>query len=280
MRGLVVAGWPSSDGGPVSLPLETAHGSRVPASGARVEEAIVFERSTPEGPWTVCLIAHGMMGQAGGFYSARIVTNTIRAWLGGKLAWDVLDHAISADLRGDDVDFAPWVTRPAENMSPRQSLELAVGAASRALVSARTRWGGAGATLSCAIFHATGYVLAHIGDGRVSRWRDAGELSQLTEDHAFRVSGQAPVLFDALGSSAGAGPDIRHGLLRPGDVFLFASRELSERTNPSSVGRLVADRASSREICDAILAAGASVDCEMSLVVASVKLDPSSAGAT
>lgn len=91
-----------------------------------------------------------------------------------------------------------------------------------ALASKRRDLAGMSCTLSALVMRGCRYYLAHIGDSRVYRLRDA-QLLQLTTDHVWDRPDMRHVLKRAVGLDEYLSIDFGEGDLQPGDVFLLVS---------------------------------------------------------
>ncbi len=101
---------------------------------------------------------------------------------------------------------------------------------------------GMGCTAELLIFHATGFVLGHIGDSRTYRLR-RNNFKQITKDHSLvqeqlnqgiitpeqaRNHKMRNVILRALGINEEIALDVIKGKLFPGDIFLLCSDGLSD----------------------------------------------------
>ena len=101
---------------------------------------------------------------------------------------------------------------------------------------------GMGTTATALVLHGSNrYLLGQVGDIRAYLLRD-GRFHQLTKDHSYvqeqvdlgyltpeqaRTHPYANVITRCVGASADVMPDIFHGTVKPGDVFLLASDGLT-----------------------------------------------------
>lgn len=102
---------------------------------------------------------------------------------------------------------------------------------------------GMGTTATVLLLRREGeFIIGHIGDSRAYRVRD-GSLAQITRDHSWvqeqvdrgmitpeqaRNHPQSNIITRALGTEAYPTPDLYHGDIRTGDVFLLASDGLTD----------------------------------------------------
>ena len=101
---------------------------------------------------------------------------------------------------------------------------------------------GMGTTATCLVLHGSNrYLLGQVGDSRAYLMRD-GKFFQLTKDHSYvqeqvdlgyltpeqaRTHPYANVITRCVGASADVMPDIFHGTVKAGDIFLLASDGLT-----------------------------------------------------
>ena len=97
---------------------------------------------------------------------------------------------------------------------------------------------GVVSTLSLLLLHGGGYHVAHVGDGRVYRWR-AGDLVPLTVDHTWPRRDMRRVLRRAVGLDTHLVIDFLSGETRAGDVFLIVSDGVWEVLGASAVQELL-----------------------------------------
>ena len=81
---------------------------------------------------------------------------------------------------------------------------------------------GMSCTLSAMVLRGNRYYLAHVGDSRIYRLRDA-DLSQLTSDHVWDRPDMRHVLKRAVGLDSHLAVDFAEGELHLGDIFLLVS---------------------------------------------------------
>jgi hypothetical protein len=240
---------------------------------AGAEESWTGECPAPTGVRHACFVVHGLMGQGGGSAPARLVSNTVRACLGIHPAGDVADLCVGAWARERVPDLEPWdASLHDERLGAEATLRHAVGESARTL----SRLGsGVGATICSAIFESTSVVAAHVGDGRVYRWREGEGLVQWTADHTFLDPARPhPILLRALGMDPeGRTPDMVHGEVEPGSVYLLCTRGLSEAAHPSVLEACLGSSTKVHEIQHALLTATARSTIERAFVVARATTD-------
>ena len=101
---------------------------------------------------------------------------------------------------------------------------------------------GMGTTATCLVLHGSNrYLVGQVGDSRAYILRD-GRFQQMTKDHSYvqeqvdlgyltpeqaRTHPYANVITRCVGASADVMPDIFHGTVKAGDVYLLASDGLT-----------------------------------------------------
>lgn len=174
--------------------------------------------------------------------------------------------------------LADYYSTP-DTWSVPQALDKVIAALNRWLHahSRRARdTAGMATTLSALVLRSRRYVIAHVGDTRVYRWRD-GELAQLTSDHVWEHPELKNVLSRAVGLDAGLTVDYADGDLATGDVFLLASDGVWGTLGDARLAKLLglnesADVAAAR-IANAATDAGAQDNCT-ALVLRVLELPP------
>lgn len=111
--------------------------------------------------------------------------------------------------------------------------------------------------------------IAHVGDSRAYLWR-GGRLERLTRDHTMaerlreeglvgrrqKVPTWESVLWNALGPSGEeAQLEEKHERLEPGDRLLLCSDGLTRHLRDEELAKRLAQRNSSQELCDELVAA-------------------------
>lgn len=131
-----------------------------------------------------------------------------------------------------------------------QALDKVIGALNRWLYahSRRARdTAGMATTLSALVLRGRRYVIAHVGDTRIYRWRD-GELGCLTSDHVWEHPELNNVLSRAVGLDAGLVVDYADGDLAAGDLFLLASDGAWGTLGEARLAKLLASGGSADDI--------------------------------
>jgi protein phosphatase len=163
--------------------------------------------------WWLYAVADGLGGHAAGEVASSITIRTLREY-------DSAAH-------------------------PRSTMSAAIqdaGARVRAAVDADPALRGMGTTLTAMLFHASGAVLASIGDSRAYQLRDS-HLQMLTEDHNLgRLVAQAavsaelaPRLVRYIDGRPDRSPDLIPVTIRPGDRYLLCTDGLSGVIDPDSI---------------------------------------------
>ncbi|WP_157264506.1 bifunctional protein-serine/threonine kinase/phosphatase [Azohydromonas aeria] len=129
-------------------------------------------------------------------------------------------------------------------------------------------------TLTALALEGHGYTVAHVGDTR-AWFISGGELSLLTQDHAFDHPDQRSRLTRAVGLDEALSVDYAQGPLRVGDVFVLTSDGVHGVLKPARLAALAAQgdaQAASEAIVEAAIAAGGR-DNASALVVRVLGLD-------
>ena len=150
---------------------------------------------------------------------------------------------------------------------------------------------GMGTTVSVLMLAGHRYLIGQVGDSRVYLLRD-GALSQLTKDHSYvqeqvdagfltpeqaRYHPYSNVITRCVGASPDVEPDIYHGQVRTGDLFLVASDGLTgmvddRRLQMLLLSRVTPDRKVHQLIAEANGRGG--LDNITAIVVEVAELDP------
>ena len=128
-------------------------------------------------------------------------------------------------------------------------------------------------TLTALVLRGHGYSLAHVGDTRAYLLR-AGEVTQLTQDHAMAHPDFSHKLLRAVGAEERVVVDYSQGDLQVGDVFVLLSDGVHGVLPPRYLSTLPADdaQAVSQALVDEALARG-SGDNTTALVVRVLGVD-------
>jgi len=95
-------------------------------------------------------------------------------------------------------------------------------------------------TFSAVVFKSRTAHVFHVGDSRVYRYRD-GELEQLTQDHATRISREQSYLTRAMGLEMRLDIDYRTVELRIGDVFVLTTDGVHDFVRPHEIAAVIND---------------------------------------
>ena len=185
-------------------------------------------------------VADGMGGYEGGEVASQIAVATLAEFLRRNAA-------------DDDVTW-PFGFDPSLGLD-ENLVNVAVRFAHREVAARRT---GAlaqmGSTVALMVARGDHAVVAHVGDSRVYRLRDA-RLEQLTRDHSVYAEMQAAGVADlppreqcsfanmitrALGMDAEPSADLRREPLRAGDVFLLCTDRLTEKLGDAELAARLA----------------------------------------
>lgn len=126
---------------------------------------------------------------------------------------------------------------------------------------------GMGTTASCLLLGQAHWVIGHIGDSRIYLLRN-GTLRQVTKDHSYvqeqvdagfltpeqaRYHPYANVITRCVGANAAVEPDILHGELLVGDLFLLASDGLTGMVDDAHLQQLMETRGTPGRQVDAMI---------------------------
>ena len=127
---------------------------------------------------------------------------------------------------------------------------------------------GMGTTASVLLLWESKYLIGQVGDSRVYLLRD-GELQQLTKDHSYvqeqvdagfltpeqaRYHPYSNVITRCVGASPEVEPDIYHGEVKVGDLFLVASDGLTGMVDDRRLQILLMSRAAPERKVHALIA--------------------------
>ena len=188
----------------------------------------------------IFIVADGMGGHAAGEIASALAAETVLDYLGR-----------SADRSTGGAEVA---------------ILEAFAAAQRAMIlccedDPRTR--GMGTTLTVALFDPRGVVhVGHLGDSRLYRLQ-AGELTQMTQDHTWvqqevesgrlnaeagRAHPLAHILTRVLSADEPSGPDLLSAEVLPGDTFLLCSDGLHNHFDSRTIEEMLVADAPTPEI--------------------------------
>jgi len=140
---------------------------------------------------------------------------------------------------------------------------------------------GMATTFSALIFSRRTAFLAHVGDSRAYRLRDA-DLEQLTNDHVLGSGERAHVLLRAVGLEEALCFDHASHALRLHDRFLLCSDGVHGFLRRERIRELLAERVSPREAAEKLVAAALEAggdDNATALVADIIDLPPADEGA-
>jgi len=176
--------------------------------------------------------------------------------------------------------LADYYSTP-DTWSISQSLDKVIVALNRWLYSHSRRareTAGMATTLSALVLRGRRYVIAHVGDTRIYRLRNA-KLSLLTSDHVWEHPELSNVLSRAVGLDAHLSVDYMDGELAEGDLFLLASDGVWNVLNEARLIHLLESTDSADDIAARItlsaIEAGTQDNCT-ALVLRVLQLSPDS----
>src|SRR5262252_5168458 len=200
---------------------------------------------TARGNRGLFIVADGMGGHAAGEVASEMAVQTIEQELDGLRDLD--------DSTGDRLDQA--LRKANRNIHERTITEVDKQ--------------GMGTTASVLLIFDKKYLIGQVGDSRVYLLRD-GALHQLTKDHSYvqeqvdagfltpeqaRYHPYSNVITRCVGASPEVEPDIYHGDVRIGDVFLVTSDGLTGMVDDRRIQQLLQNKvASAQRVVDSLIA--------------------------
>ena len=185
------------------------------------------------GKFTVLILADGMGGHSGGEIASKMAIEEISSFLEDRLNEKMLPGQIML-LLGEALESA-------------NDKIFALSKSDIALV-------GMGTTCDvCLISEETAYI-AHIGDSRVYKISEGGDIKKLTRDHSlieFMLENgtitpeeaihhpQKNIILRAIGIADNIEPDIFHEKISPCDVLLLCSDGLTNMLDESTIKETV-----------------------------------------
>jgi protein phosphatase len=215
-----------------------AGGSDVGRTRAHNEDTISVDEQRK-----LVVLADGM----GGYQAGEVAS---------KLAVDVVREE-SADLTLSDTDLGRVDPETGIAVAMRQ-LRSAIEKANNRICSVargKEELNGMGTTIVAARFYDGRVGIAHVGDSRCYRLRDA-KLEQLTRDHSYvqdqlekgfiteeaaRNSPQKNLITRALGIDAIAEADVQEFRTRTGDIYLLCSDGLSDLVADAQIEKTLSE---------------------------------------
>lgn len=192
----------------------------------------------------LAVLADGMGGHLAGEVASGIAVDIIRRNLIGALAED-----------GEDADAAHADGASREARSIKSAIELANSAIHEASTT-RAECAGMGATVVATVLYDDKICIAHVGDSRAYRLRDA-KLEQVTEDHSMiqelvrrgfltaeeaRTSVNKNVVTRALGVEAHVQVEVHEHDVIDGDIYLLCSDGLSDVLPQQAIEQILTER--------------------------------------
>lgn len=129
------------------------------------------------------------------------------------------------------------------------------------------KFAGMGTTLVAVQFYDNKFVVAHVGDSRLYRWRD-GFLTRLTRDHsllqeqidngiispeAARYAPNRNLVTRALGAEATVAVEMGEHEALPDDVYLLCSDGLSDMAEDREIAAIMMEFSANMQLCAARL---------------------------
>lgn len=223
------------------MQLSVAAGTDVGRIRAGNEDSLYADADQERG---LFIVADGMGGHAAGEIASEMAVQIVARELAGI-----------RDVAGPD---ALLVMAEALRMANRAIFE-------RTIVEADKQ--GMGTTASCLLLGQAHWVIGHIGDSRIYLLRN-GTFRQLTKDHSYvqeqvdagfltpeqaRYHPYSNVITRCVGANAAVEPDILHGDLHAGDVFLLASDGLTGMVDDAHLLKLLETRGTPGRQVDAMI---------------------------
>ncbi len=194
------------------------------------------------GPFSLLVLADGMGGHFGGEIASSLAIEEVSAVISDKLSKKMLPGQIMLLLS--------------------EALEKANDKI-RARAESDSSLAGMGTTCDICIAEKDKIYVAHIGDSRVYKISQNGEIKKLTRDHSlveFMLENgtitpeeavnhpQRNIILQALGISDGMDPDIFQEEVSPHDVILLCSDGLTNMLDEQTVAQVAISEASPRAI--------------------------------
>ncbi|MCC7183720.1 MAG: Stp1/IreP family PP2C-type Ser/Thr phosphatase [Rhodocyclaceae bacterium] len=183
----------------------------------------------------VALLADGM----GGYNAGEVASGMATALIGSEL-----------ERMLDNGPLNPFGPNPAE--AAQKVLIQEIGRANAAIYQAahsQPQYSGMGTTLVAALFFDNAVTVAHVGDSRLYRFRDA-QLAQLTRDHSLlqeqidsgmisvedaKLSHNKNLVTRAVGVDPEVEPEIHAYPTQAGDVYLLCSDGLNDMVDDAEI---------------------------------------------
>ena len=199
------------------------------------------------GKFTLLILADGMGGHSGGEIASKMAIEEISSVISDKLTEKMLPGQIMLLL--------------SEALELANEKILALSKSDALLV-------GMGTTCDvCLVSEGTAYI-AHIGDSRVYKISESGEIKKLTRDHSlieFMLENgtitpdeainhpQKNIILRAIGISDTIDPDIFHEKISPCDALLLCSDGLTNMLDESIIKETVLSEAIPSEIAEKLV---------------------------
>jgi PPM family protein phosphatase len=221
--------------------LSVAAGTDVGRIRAGNEDSLYADADQERG---LFIVADGMGGHAAGEIASEMAVQIVAREL--------------ADVRDVASQQALQVMAEALRLANRSIFERTITEADKQ---------GMGTTASCLLLGQAHWVIGHIGDSRIYLLRN-GTLRQVTKDHSYvqeqvdagfltpeqaRYHPYSNVITRCVGANAAVEPDILHGDLHAGDVFLLASDGLTGMVDDAHLQKLMETRGTPGRQVDAMI---------------------------
>ncbi len=196
------------------------------------------------------LVADGMGGHEGGEIASRVVADMLTDFFSREATQPVIP-----------------IVGPAGDGLRRRMTHAIAAACSEVERLATGDLAQMGTTLAALVLQGDVALVAHVGDSRVYRLRDA-RFERLTDDHSFvgeleqagalDLLATLPYQFSAMvtrciAAEANAEPDIVALEARAGDVFLLCSDGLTDVLTDATIGATLAEHTDSDEASRALV---------------------------
>ncbi len=190
-----------------------------------------------------CVVADGMGGRKSGEVASKVCVDTLRKhfhyYAPAKqpgASWDDIKRSIA------------MVTTLLRDWIQKINSEI------HKLGQQESKVGNMGTTVVLLYMYDRFGVIAHVGDSRLYRYREAEGMRRLTDDHSLvgqevkkgnlseeeaRTSSKKNIVTKALGTRPTVEPDIQVIEVKDGDVFLLCSDGLSDLVVAEEMGNIV-----------------------------------------
>lgn len=197
----------------------------------------------------LAILADGMGGHRAGEVASRMAVTALAGELGHAFAQQPPGVAAAPRLERAQAVLADVIRR--------------TNAAIRAAAASHAKFAGMGATLVVVLFYDDKFVVAHVGDSRLYRWRE-GFLTRLTRDHSLlqeqldsgmigtdqaRHSPMRNLVTRALGADDDIDIEFGGSPVLPEDVYLLCSDGLNDMLEDHEIAAILAAKAGDPQAC-------------------------------